>query len=224
MKKTTINSRIQQIISSNQLTISSFSRKIGLINGVTISKIINQKRKPSAKTIGRIINALPDINYDWLINGEGEMLKENKNKIQSVNNDELTVTSKQVIDFISTDIKDYIDNRVGKNTEKLNLNYLNIKEVILSEINTLIKDSHNNTIKRMKKLYQPMGIENILNQVDQMKQKSIITTNNFIKAHSKTVKKIDSLEIKINKITQAVLQIETYNLLEEKRKEKIDNK
>ena len=119
MKKTTINSRIQQIISSNQLTISSFSRKIGLINGVTISKIINQKRKPSAKTIGRIINALPDINYDWLINGEGEMLKENKNKIQSVNNDELTVTSKQVIDFISTDIKDYIDNRVGKKYRKI---------------------------------------------------------------------------------------------------------
>ena len=83
-----------------------------------------------------------------------------------------------------------------KNTEKLNLNYLNIKEVILSEINTLIKDSHNNTIKRMKKLYQPMGIENILNQVDQMKQKSIITTNNFIKAHSKTVKKIDSFRNK----------------------------
>ena len=224
MEKTTINSRIQQIISSNQLTISSFSRKIGLINGVTISKIINQKRKPSAKTIGRIINALPDINYDWLINGKGEMLKENKNKIQSVNNDELTVTSKQVIDFISTDIKDYIDNRVGKNTEKLNLNYLNIKEVILSEINTLIKNSHNNTMNRMKKLYKPMGFENILNEVDQMKQKSIITTNNFIKAHSKTVKKIDDLQIKINKISKAIKQIETYNLLEEKRKEKIDNK
>jgi len=224
VETTTINARIKQIISLKQLTISSFSRQIGLINGVTISKIINQNRKPSSKTIGRIINAFSDINYDWLINGEGEMLKENKNKIQSVNNDELTVTSKQVIDFISTDIKDYIDNRVGKNTENLNLNYLNIKEVILSEINTLIKNYHNNTINRMKKLYTPMGVENILNEVDIMKQKSITNNNKFIKAHSKTLKKIDSLETKINKITEAVLQIETYNLLEEKRKEKIDNK
>lgn len=214
--------RINKIIAHYNITLNTFCNKLGLMSTATISKIIHEKRKPSAKTIGRIINAFPDINYDWLINGEGEMLKENK--IQSVNNDELTVTSKQVIDFISTDIKDYIDNRVSKNTEKLNLNYLNIKEVILSEINTLIKDSHNNTMNRMKKLYKPMGVENILNEVDQMKQKSVISTNNFLKAHSITANKIDDLEIKINKISKAIKQIETYNLLEEKRKEKIDNK
>ena len=89
METTTINARIKQIISLKQLTISSFSRKIGLVNGVTISKIINQNRKPSSKTIGRIINAFSEINYDWLVNGEGEMLKSSKEASVNVNEDDL---------------------------------------------------------------------------------------------------------------------------------------
>ena len=115
MKNLTTNDRIKHLISFKQLSISSFSREIGLINGVTISKIINQNRKPSSKTIGRIIQAFPDINYDWLVNGEGEMIKGSVVKSVKTHEDDLTVTTKQVIDFM----KEYYPNSTQESENRL---------------------------------------------------------------------------------------------------------
>ena len=115
MKNLTTNDRIKHLISFKQLSISSFSREIGLINGVTISKIINQNRKPSSKTIGRIIQAFPDINYDWLVNGEGEMIKGSVVKSVKTHEDDLTVTTKQVIDFM----KEYYPNSTQESEDRL---------------------------------------------------------------------------------------------------------
>lgn len=216
--------RINKIIAHYSITLNTFCEKLGLLSTATISKIIHEKRTPSQKTIGRIINAFPEISYDWLVNGAGEMLKASKVKTQPVNNDDLTVTSKQIIDFISTDIKKFIDSRIGMNTNNFNNKFLDVKDSILDEINMLIKQSHNNTLNTMKKLYTPKGVENLMNQVDIIKKKAIVTNNNFLKAHDNTVDKIDELKNKIIEISKTISEIETYNLLEEKRKEKINKK
>ena len=208
--------RINKIIAHYSITLNTFCEKLGLMSTATISKIIHEKRTPSQKTIGRIINAFPEISYDWLVNGEGEMLKASKVKTQPVNNDDLTVTSKQIIDFIKSDIKKITNNFDNK--------FLDVKDDILDEINMLIKQSHNNTLNTMKKLYTPKGVENLMNQVDMIKKKSIVTNNNFLKAHDNTLDKIDELKNKIIEISKTISEIETYNLLEEKRKEKINKK
>lgn len=154
METTTINARIKQIISLKQLTISSFSRKIGLVNGVTISKIINQNRKPSSKTIGRIINAFSEINYDWLVNGEGEMLKSSKESSVNVNEDDLTVTSKQIINFIKTDVIElistaeyYLESKFGKIFDEIKT----IKEKAKKE-NAKFFKHHEQTLEVVKAL------------------------------------------------------------------------
>lgn len=148
METTTINARIKQIISLKQLTISSFSRKIGLVNGVTISKIINQNRKPSSKTIGRIINAFSEINYDWLVNGEGEMLKSSKESSVNVNEDDLTVTSKQIINFIKTDVAEYyLESKFGKIFDEIKT----IKEKAKKE-NAKFFKHHEQTLEVVKAL------------------------------------------------------------------------
>jgi len=228
LKNLTTNDRIKHLISFKQLSISSFSREIGLINGVTISKIINQNRKPSSKTIGRIIQAFPDINYDWLVNGEGEMIKGSVVKSIKTNEDDLTVTTKQVIDFM----KEYYpystqesENRLDKKIdigkkELIDFMYLGKSDLIdfmnagKADIKEIIDDSFLKVLKKS----------------EEIQHKSEDSRVKFDLAHSKTLKKVETLEKeikvlngKLSHIDYLVENIEKYNLIEEHRKEEIFN-
>ena len=228
MKNLTTNDRIKHLISFKQLSISSFSREIGLINGVTISKIINQNRKPSSKTIGRIIQAFPDINYDWLVNGEGEMIKGSVVKSIKTNEDDLTVTTKQVIDFM----KEYYpystqesENRLDKKIdiakkELIDFLYLGKSDLI---------DFMNTGKADLKEVIDNSFLK-VLNQAEDFKNKTEDSRVKFDLAHAKTLKKVETLEKeikvlngKLSHIDYLVENIEKYNLIEEHRKEEIFN-
>lgn len=58
---------------------SEFYRKTGLSNGA----LDNIKHSASSKTIDKVISAFPDINKNWLLTGEGEMLLSNDNKFDN---------------------------------------------------------------------------------------------------------------------------------------------
>ena len=228
MKNLTTNDRIKHLISFKQLSISSFSREIGLINGVTISKIINQNRKPSSKTIGRIIQAFPDINYDWLVNGEGEMIKGSVVKSDKTNEDDLTVTTKQVIDFM----KEYYpystqesENRLDKKIdiakkELIDFLYLGKSDLI---------DFMNTGKADLKEVIDDSFLK-ILKKSEEIQHKSEDSRVKFDLAHAKTLKKVETLEKeikvlngKLSHIDYLVENIEKYNLIEEHRKEEIFN-
>ena len=89
---TNYSSRIKQILIEKELTVLDFCRLIGLNSSGTIHKLVNENRKPSSKTVDRIIEAFPEYTKDWLLYG----IQEKK----EFDNDDLTVTAKQVIDFI----------------------------------------------------------------------------------------------------------------------------
>tara|TARA_B110000240_G_scaffold102286_1_gene115802 strand:+ start:378 stop:1076 length:699 start_codon:yes stop_codon:yes gene_type:complete len=228
LKNLTTNDRIKHLISFKQLSISSFSREIGLINGVTISKIINQNRKPSSKTIGRIIQAFPDINYDWLVNGEGEMIKGSVVKSDKTNEDDLTVTTKQVIDFM----KEYYpystqesENRLDKKIdiakkELIDFLYLGKSDLI---------DFMNTGKADLKEVIDDSFLK-ILKKSEEIQHKSEDSRVKFDLAHAKTLKKVETLEKeikvlngKLSHIDYLVENIEKYNLIEEHRKEEIFN-
>tara|TARA_R110000772_G_scaffold43804_1_gene100929 strand:- start:32 stop:679 length:648 start_codon:yes stop_codon:yes gene_type:complete len=101
--------RVSRILAENQLTIMEFCTKIGLSSQTTIAKIISENRKPSSKTFGRILKGFPDVNYQWLINGEGNMYKSQITVNKHA--DDLTVTAKQIIDRLEFD-KGYYDNKL----------------------------------------------------------------------------------------------------------------
>lgn len=228
MKNLTTNDRIKHLISFKQLSISSFSREIGLINGVTISKIINQNRKPSSKTIGRIIQAFPDINYDWLVNGEGEMIKGSVVKSVKTHEDDLTVTTKQVIDFM----KEYYpystqesENRLDK---KIDIGKKELIDFMYLGKNDL-HDFMNAGKLELKEVIDDSFLK-ILKKSEEIQHKSEDSRVKFDLAHSKTLKKVETLEKeikvlngKLSHIDYLVENIEKYNLIEEHRKEEIFN-
>tara|TARA_B110000003_G_scaffold159381_1_gene159545 strand:- start:3090 stop:3878 length:789 start_codon:yes stop_codon:yes gene_type:complete len=89
----TFSQRIKEILFKEGLTIKAFCKKIGLNSTTTIAKIVSENRKPSPKTIKRILDGFPNMDADWFIYGK------NKNNLPESmsDNDDLTVTAKQVI-------------------------------------------------------------------------------------------------------------------------------
>lgn len=223
-----LSERLIKLVAHYGINLTEFSKKLGLNNSVTISKIINQNRKPSSKTIGRIINAYPDINYDWLINGMGEMLKSTKTNHNEVNQDDLTVTTKQVIDFLkeyypnsTQESEDRLDRKIdiGKK-ELIDFMYLGKSDLIsfMHKGKTDLKEIIDNSFLK------------VLNKSQEIQNKSKDSGIKFDKAHSKTLKKVELLEKeikvlnnKLSHIDYLVENIEKYNLIEEHRKEEIFN-
>lgn len=65
--------RIKLIMEQEGYNKNSFSSAIGMGNNVTITRIINEKRKPSRKTLEKISQQFPQYNPTWLLFGTGEV-------------------------------------------------------------------------------------------------------------------------------------------------------
>jgi transcriptional regulator with XRE-family HTH domain len=66
--------RIKKIMGYEGLKPGEFAEQIG-INRSAMSHIMNKRNNPSLDVINRILSRYPYINSDWLLRGEGEMLK-----------------------------------------------------------------------------------------------------------------------------------------------------
>lgn len=66
--------RISEFIEKNGISVRAFEQKIGASNGL-IRKAIANNTDIQSKWISAIIDNFPQINPDWLLTGEGEMLR-----------------------------------------------------------------------------------------------------------------------------------------------------
>lgn len=71
-----MNTRIRQIIEYYGYTTRSFEQKISVSDG-TIRKFLGGKISLKTDTILKITANFPQISLDWLLLGEGEMLRKN---------------------------------------------------------------------------------------------------------------------------------------------------
>tara|TARA_R100000541_G_scaffold20886_1_gene30672 strand:+ start:136 stop:648 length:513 start_codon:yes stop_codon:yes gene_type:complete len=82
--------RIKKILQDKNLSVLDFCKFIGLNSPGTIHKLIQDNRKPSTKTIDRILTAFPEYTKDWLLYGI---------EAKKGDEDDLTVTAQQVIKY-----------------------------------------------------------------------------------------------------------------------------
>lgn len=68
-----INQRISALIESLQESNNKFARRIGTSSAV-ISHIVTGRNKPNIDLLYKILQALPNVNIQWLILGQGSML------------------------------------------------------------------------------------------------------------------------------------------------------
>ena len=67
--------RIKFIMEKEGYNKNSFSYAIGMTNNVTITRLINEKRKPSPNTCAKIAQRFPQYNPEWILNGTGSMYR-----------------------------------------------------------------------------------------------------------------------------------------------------
>jgi transcriptional regulator with XRE-family HTH domain len=70
-----MKNRILKILNNEGLSATKFADIIG-VQRSSISHIISGRNKPSFDFISKTLEKFPDINAEWLINGKGNMYKE----------------------------------------------------------------------------------------------------------------------------------------------------
>ena len=72
-----LNERISEIINYSQLSASEFADEID-VQRSNISHITSGRNKPSLDFLMKINERFPELEWDWLILGKGEMLKKDE--------------------------------------------------------------------------------------------------------------------------------------------------
>ncbi|QQV03846.1 MULTISPECIES: helix-turn-helix domain-containing protein [Chryseobacterium] len=85
-----LNERISKIIEYSGYTSSEFADEID-VQRSSVSHITSGRNKPSLEFIIKIKSRFPEILWDWLVNGDGEMLKSD---LPDKNNEEITESEK----------------------------------------------------------------------------------------------------------------------------------
>lgn len=70
-----LNDRISKIIEYSELTSSEFADAVD-VQRSSISHITSGRNKPSLDFLIKVKEHFPELEWDWLIKGEGEMLKQ----------------------------------------------------------------------------------------------------------------------------------------------------
>lgn len=158
-----INKRISQIIEHYNYTNSEFADEID-VQRSSISHIISGRNKPSLDFLIKVKEQFPDLSWDWLINGEGEMMIK-----KEVVKEEKKATSLpdlfSMIDddnFGRTESEDTIKPKISPSESSIPVQDetksilndsqpLEIKEILSSNQNT---DNQENKIKRIVLFYE----------------------------------------------------------------------
>lgn len=83
-----LNERISKVIEYSKLSSSEFADEID-VQRSSISHITSGRNKPSLEFIIKIKSRFPEILWDWLVNGDGEMLKSELPETENSNSEEI---------------------------------------------------------------------------------------------------------------------------------------
>ena len=75
--KKLVNDRIGELIEASGKNVGAFSSQIGVAPTVLYNIISGRRSKPSFELLEKIIDAVPNLNLSWLIQGQGEMYQTN---------------------------------------------------------------------------------------------------------------------------------------------------
>jgi len=70
----TIRLRIEQLMRAQGLSAKEMAERLG-INASTLSNILGERNKPSLEVIHSLLKQFPQVNPDWLLYNQGEMLR-----------------------------------------------------------------------------------------------------------------------------------------------------
>ena len=140
-----LNNRIQKIIQYSMLTASEFADEIG-VQRSNISHIISGRNKPSLDFIVKIKDRFPEIQWEWIIEGKGEMTKSTlsptslqENKINFSEKEKNSETD--LFSIINPPSYPTTENKSIPNPLELNISAPNIEKEKINDSQTLEEES-----------------------------------------------------------------------------------
>ena len=123
--------RILQFIEYKGIGITNFFKKTGIKRGFLDTDKLDSS--VSDMFLAKIIAVFPELNIEWLLTGEGEMLREEGIVQQALNNVSSTITQTQTINVP----KDYEERK--KENKRLTQENSGLKDKIISLMEEKIK-------------------------------------------------------------------------------------
>jgi hypothetical protein len=111
-----ISERISQIIGQENISVRSFENIIGCSNG-TIAKSIKNGTDISSRLVSCIVEKFPQYNTEWLLTGNGDMLRQSTAHEQSAVNE--VAIYKELLEQKDNEIK-ALNREIGALTHELN--------------------------------------------------------------------------------------------------------
>lgn len=163
-----LNTRIQKIIEYAELTASEFADEIG-VQRSNISHIISERNKPSLDFLMKIKERFPEIKWEWLIEGKGEMTSDSlPSPTPEIHASKINIDENEELEFSSPNLfSNFEENEPQKtmpiveNTNSPNQRELNIP--IQIEEQEKIDDSQRLEIEEEKPIIK--SIENQENKI-----------------------------------------------------------
>lgn len=144
--------RINVILKSKNITSSQLAEKIG-IQPSGMSHILKGRNNPSLDFVKKVLTAYPEISPDWLLFGNGEMLRASEspkvpeNKVIEKNVEEKSVENQTVanqqMDIFAQNQADKASEVPVQSQEQLDLPVLNIaeNEVVANSVETQVVEN-----------------------------------------------------------------------------------
>lgn len=168
-----LNTRIQKIIEYAELTASEFADEIG-VQRSNISHIISERNKPSLDFLMKIKERFPEIKWEWLIEGKGEMTNDSPSPTPEIHASKINIDENEELEFSSPNLfsnfeenepqKTIIENPIPPNPRELNIPIQNEEQekiddsqrLEIKEENPIIKtiDNQENKIKKIVFFYE----------------------------------------------------------------------
>jgi transcriptional regulator with XRE-family HTH domain len=159
-----LNERISEIINYSQLSASEFADEIE-VQRSNISHITSGRNKPSLDFLMKINERFPELEWDWLILGKGEMLKKEEKEpivekpqttsipdlFSLINDENFGITESE--DKVSKETPREIDISV-QTSEKENRAYSQRLEIENKKNLSHIVENQENKIKRIVFFYE----------------------------------------------------------------------
>ena len=77
-----MHDRLQQFLTMENLSPARFAEKLG-IQRSGVSHLLSGRNKPSFEFLQRMMNAFPDVNYEWLVLGKGRPYKNDHSLLEN---------------------------------------------------------------------------------------------------------------------------------------------
>lgn len=131
-----INKRFLEVILKKGYSGYKLSKEVKEISESKLTHIRSGRNEPSKDLINALLNKFPDVSYDWLVNGSGEMLGDSNSKEDYVYEDEDKLEMDKFLDIFFDNIDE-----IEKNSRFENYISGKVKDGIIKYQEALIANS-----------------------------------------------------------------------------------